>query len=157
MKLSFTTDLDMFDVLDSQGLTRLPDTVWRGQRVADDALVPQASEPVDDAAALVQHRALHLVLVGVRAPVTRLGQERLSELTRPLSGASGVEAAGGRFTHLDEGYLAGADVALQVLDGDLAVVLQVTLLTQHVVDAGHDLVPLVVVTVSGQNTNVWQI
>lgn len=48
---------------------------------------------------------------------------------------------------LDEGDLAGADVALGVSDDHLAVVLQPALLTQHVVDARHRLVPLVVVPV----------
>lgn len=53
-------------------LTWLPDALRRGQSVTEDAFVPQASEAVDDAPALVQHCALHLVLVGVRTPITRL-------------------------------------------------------------------------------------
>ena len=55
-----------------------------------------------------------------------------------------------QFTHLDEGDLAGADVALEVADGDLPVMLQVTLLTEDIMDAGHHLVPLIVVVVPGQ-------
>lgn len=50
---------------DDRGLTWLPDTFRSGQSVAEDAFVPQTSEPVDDTPALVQHRALHLVLVGI--------------------------------------------------------------------------------------------
>ena len=53
--------------------------------------------------------------------------------------------------HLDKGDLAGAVVALVVLDGHLSVVLQIPLLTQHVVDAAHHLVPLVVVPVPAQH------
>lgn len=49
---------------------------------------------------------------------------------------------------LDKGDLARAHVALGVLDDHLAVVLQPALLTQHVVDAGHCLVPLVVIPVT---------
>lgn len=49
---------------------------------------------------------------------------------------------------LDKGDLARAHVALGVLDDHLAVVLQPALLTQHVVDAGHRLVPLVVIPVT---------
>lgn len=48
--------------------------------------------------------------------------------------------------HLDEGDPAGAGAALQVADGDLAVVFQVSLLTQDVMDAGHHFVPLVVIS-----------
>ena len=51
-------------------------------------------------------------------------------------------------THLNEGDPAGAGRAAEVGDGHLAVVLQVALLAQHVVDAGHHLVPLVVVAVA---------
>lgn len=47
--------------------------------------------------------------------------------------------------HLDEGDPAGAGVALQVADGDLAVMFQVSLLTEDVMDAGHHFVPLVVI------------
>lgn len=54
--------------------------------------------------------------------------------------------------HLDEGNLAGAVVVLEVADGDLSIMLQVTLLTEHVVDAGHDFVPLIVVPIPAQNT-----
>lgn len=46
---------------------------------------------------------------------------------------------------LDKGDLARAHVALGVLDDHLAVVLQPALLTQHIVDAGHRLVPFVVI------------
>ena len=60
----------------SCGLTWLPDALRSRQGVTEDALVPQAPEPVDDAAALVQHRALHLVLVGVRTPVAGLRQQK---------------------------------------------------------------------------------
>lgn len=109
--------------------------------------MPQTAEPVDDAAALVHHRALHLVLVRVRAPVTRL-QPKHKPVSRRFATLSFVCVfVWGRFIHLDEGYLAGADVALEVADGDLAVMLQVALLTEDVVDAGHDLVPLIVVPV----------
>lgn len=48
--------------------------------------------------------------------------------------------------HLDEGDPAGAGAALQVADGDLAVVFQVPLLTQDVMDAGHHFVPLIVIS-----------
>lgn len=49
---------------------------------------------------------------------------------------------------LDKGDLARADVAFCVSDYHLTVVLQPALLTQHVVDTRHCLVPLVVITVS---------
>lgn len=65
-----------------------------------------------------------------------------------------LRRAGSRSLHLDEGNLAGADAAFEVADGDLSVVLQVALLTEDVMDAGHDFVPLIVVSVPGQNTNV---
>lgn len=55
-------------------------------------------------------------------------------------------------SHLDEGDLAGADVAVEVADGDLSVVLQPALLTQDVVDAGHHFVPFIVVSIPGNNT-----
>lgn len=51
------------------------------------------------------------------------------------------------FPDLDKGDLAGADVALVVFDDHLAVVLQPALLTQHVVDTRHRLVPLIVIAV----------
>lgn len=54
----------------------------------------------------------------------------------------------GQGSHLDEGDLAGAEVTLGVSDGHLAVVFQPPLLTQDVVDAGHHLVPLVVIPIS---------
>lgn len=74
-------------------------------------------------------------------------RETCSQRTR-LSGA------GSPFTHLDEGNLAGADVAFEIADRDLAVMLQVALLTQHIVDAGHNFVPLIVVSKPGQQTIV---
>lgn len=49
---------------------------------------------------------------------------------------------------LDEGDLARAHVALGVLDDHLPIVLQPALLTQYVVDAGHCLVPFVVIPVT---------
>lgn len=55
--------------LHSYKLTWLPDTLWGGQSVTEDALVPQTPKAVDDAPTLVQHCSLHLVLVCVRAPV----------------------------------------------------------------------------------------
>lgn len=54
----------------------------------------------------------------------------------------------GQGSHLDEGDLAGADVTLGVSDGHLSVVLQPPLLTQDIVDAGHRLVPLIVIPIS---------
>lgn len=48
--------------------------------------------------------------------------------------------------HLDEGNLAGAGIALQVADGDLAVVFQVALLAEDIMDTGHHFVPLVVIS-----------
>lgn len=62
-----------------------------------------------------------------------------------------LSVAGSRFVHLDEGNLAGADVAVEVTDGDLSVMLQIALLTEDVVDTGHYFVPLIVVTIPGQN------
>lgn len=59
-------------VCGDHGLTWLPDTFRSGQSVTEDAFVPQTSKPVYDAPALVQHRPLHLVLVCIWAPVTRL-------------------------------------------------------------------------------------
>lgn len=53
-----------------------------------------------------------------------------------------------RCPHLDKGDLACADVTLCVSDDHLAVVLQRALLTQHVVDTCHCLVPLVVITIA---------
>ncbi len=50
-------------VSDDHGLTWLPDTFRSGQSVTEDAFVPQTSETVNDTPTLVQHRALHLVLV----------------------------------------------------------------------------------------------
>lgn len=46
---------------------------------------------------------------------------------------------------LDKGDLARAHVALGVLDDHLAIVLQPALRTQHIVDAGHHLVPFIVI------------
>ena len=47
--------------------------------------------------------------------------------------------------HLDKGDLAGACRAFEVADGDLSIVLEVTLLAQHVVDASNHFVPLIMV------------
>lgn len=49
----------------SHTLTWLPDTLRGGQSVAEDALVPQATEAVYDAPGLIQNGSLHLVLVCV--------------------------------------------------------------------------------------------
>lgn len=57
---------------------------------------------------------------------------------------------GSGFIHLDKGDLAGADVAFEVSDGDLAVMLQIALLTEDIMNAGHDFVPLIVVSIPGQ-------
>lgn len=58
-----------------------------------------------------------------------------------------------RKSNLDEGNLAGAHVALEVVDGDLSVMLQVTLLAQDVMDAGHYFVPLIVVSMPANIKN----
>ena len=122
--------------------------------------MPQTSEPVDDAPALVQHGALHLVLVGVWAPVTGLQQNTIQIINiktlaqRNISKRRALSGTGSGFRHLDEGDLAGADVVLEVADGDLSVMLQVALLTEDVMDAGHHFVPLVVVSVPGQNNKI---
>lgn len=55
--------------------------------------------------------------------------------------------------HLDEGNLAGAHVALEVVDGDLSIMLQVSLLAQDVMDAGHYFVPLIVVPIPADVRN----
>lgn len=52
-------------VCDDHTLTWLPDTFRSGQGVTVDAFVPQTSEPVNDTPTLVQHRALHFILVRV--------------------------------------------------------------------------------------------
>lgn len=135
-------------------LTWLPDAFRGGQSVAEDAFVPQPSEPVNDAAALVQHRALHLVLVRFRAPVTRLPRQKNTNSVSGEEEGRVVRECG--LIHLDEGDLAGADVAFEVADGDLSVMLQVALLTEDVVDAGHYFVPLIVVSVPGNKTGVKQ-
>lgn len=49
---------------------------------------------------------------------------------------------------LDKGHFAGADIARFVFDDHLAIVLQPALLTQHVVDARHGLVPFIVITIA---------
>lgn len=59
--------------------------------------------------------------------------------------------------HLDEGDPAGAGVALQVADGDLAVMFQVSLLTEDVMDAGHHFVPLVVISKPAEKKKEIQI
>lgn len=48
---------------------------------------------------------------------------------------------------LDKGDLAGAGVTLCVSDDHLTIVLQPALLTQHVVDTCHCLVPFIVITI----------
>lgn len=98
-------------------LTWLPDTLRSGKSVTEDALMPQPPKPVDNTPSLVQHSALHLVLVGVRPPIAGL----------------------------NEGDLTGARVAVEVTDDDLPIVLQVALLAQDIMDAGHHFVPLIVV------------
>lgn len=77
-------------------LTWLPDAFWSGQSVAEDALVPQTSKPVNDTPALVQHCALHLVLVCVRTPIARLQHDTnafIKALMRNTRGQTSVEAA----------------------------------------------------------------
>lgn len=61
-----------------------------------------------------------------------------------------VKVASKHLIHLNKGNLAGADVAFQVADGDFSVMLQIALLTEDVMDAGHHFVPLVVVSIPGQ-------
>lgn len=51
------------------------------------------------------------------------------------------------YPDLDKGDLACAVITVVVFDDHLAIVLQPALLTQHVVDTCHCLVPLIVVTV----------
>ncbi len=68
-----------------------------------------------------------------------------------------LSRAGSCFLHLDKGDLAGADVALQVADGDLAVMLQIALLTEDVMDAGHHFVPLIVISIPAQSTNIQRL
>lgn len=53
-------------------------------------------------------------------------------------------------SYLDKGDFAGTQVALGVSDDHLTIVFQPALLTQHIVDAGHSLVPLIVVTITRQ-------
>lgn len=53
-------------------LTWLPEALRGGEGVTEDALMPEAPEPVHHLPTLVQHLALHLILVGIRAPVARL-------------------------------------------------------------------------------------
>lgn len=65
-----------------------------------------------------------------------------------------IEGSWSCFTHLDEGNFAGADVAFEVSDGDLSVMLQIALLAEDVVDAGHYFVPLIVISIPEQNTNI---
>lgn len=74
--------------------------------------------------------------------------------TKKHSKRKAPSGTGSGFRHLDEGDLAGAGVALEVADGDLSVMLQVALLTEDVMDAGHHFVPLVVVAVPGQNNKI---
>lgn len=59
--------------------------------------------------------------------------------------------------HLDEGDPAGAGITLQVADGDLAIMFQVSLLTEHVMDAGHHFVPLVVISKPAEKNKEIQI
>lgn len=49
---------------------------------------------------------------------------------------------------LYKGDLAGADITLFVSYDHLTIVLQPTLLAQHTVDAGHYLVPFIVITIT---------
>lgn len=98
-------------------LTWLPDTLRSGKSVTEDALMPQPPKPVDNTPSLVQHSALHLVLVGVRPPIAGL----------------------------DKGDLTSACVAVEVTDDNLPIVLQVALLAQDIMDTGHYFVPLIVV------------
>lgn len=56
---------------------------------------------------------------------------------------------------LDKGDLASAHVALCVPDDYLAIVLQPALLTQHIVDARHSLVPFIVITVSAEQKGAY--
>lgn len=52
------------------------------------------------------------------------------------------------WTHLDKCDLTGADWTFQIVNNDFAVVLEVSLLTEDIVDARHHFVPFIVVPVS---------
>ena len=60
----------------------------------------------------------------------------------------------GDWPHLNKRDLALANVTAGVSDGDLPVVLDPALATENVVDAGRDLVPLIVVSKSEKKENL---
>lgn len=99
---------------------------------------------MNDTPTFIQHCALHLVLVCVGTPVSRLQTQNsivdILELHR-------INIMVYCLIHLDKSNLADANTAFKVLNGDLSVMLQVTLLTENIMDAGNSLVPLIMVSI----------